>query len=133
MVPNAARPAKAKGPTFSIAIVLPDRARAQSSHTIYSLKAITFVTSTRSRRPTRYVDVVNSASGCTLTYYAGAIGGCEVQSDGSQSYTIKRSTFAFYSKPHAKGCVLAEGTYKGTLGLGTVPITFKQKNAKTCW
>ncbi|MBV8435796.1 MAG: hypothetical protein JO029_16055 [Candidatus Eremiobacteraeota bacterium] len=117
----------AKGPVFSIAVQLPDGRTARATAKLGSLKAITFV------GKTRYVDVVEApVTGCTLTDTSGTATGCQVLVASNTPYAIKRSTFSFYKSPHARGCVLAEGTFKGTTYyLEQLPITFKIK--KPCF
>lgn len=132
IVPAALTPAKVKGPAFTVVTVLPDAVRphANGEATTASLRAVTYV------GKKRYVDVTSAGpAGCTLSDTSGTIGGCEVAYEGTASYAIKHSTFAFYAKPNGKGCVVAEGTYKGTIDYNgqILAITFKQKNASKCW
>jgi len=124
-------PAKTKGPAFAVLVVLPDAVRPRSGGeaAALSMRAVTYV------GKKRYVDVASAGpTGCTLAVDSGTIGGCEVAYEGTASYAVKHSTFAFYSKQKGKGCLLAEGTYKGTIDYANqiLAITFKQKN-RNCW
>jgi hypothetical protein len=128
---SLARPA-AKGPTYAITIVLPEgksagNERSHASAAVGSLRATTYV------KKHKYVFVVNNST-CTMGLSGKTASGCGVETTGTTSFTAKRATFDFFSKPGAKGCLLAAASYKGALSPGyPIPLTFTATNTKTCW
>jgi hypothetical protein len=126
---TAARaPQKAPVPTFAISTQLPDAMRSHTSQTtVFSLRATTYV------KTRKYVDVVNGAP-CALGDSGNSVSGCGVVAEGTVSFVLRKGTFEFYNKAGGTGCVVAIGTYKGTITpQGTVPIAFKAAHTKKCW
>jgi hypothetical protein len=122
-------PNAAAGPTFTIAVELPEsRPAAAAGATVMSLKWSVYV------KQKRYVGEADTFP-CPMSEAKGVIGGCEVApSPGTASFVIRKSTFTLYSATGGKGCVLGTGTFKGTTeppeALG---MTLKAENLKTCW
>jgi hypothetical protein len=125
--PDLAPSKKYNGPTFSIAIELPNRLHPNGGATFESLKA------TMEVGKKKYVFVGDGfCPGASDS--GGKTYGCEILSSGSKVWKIKSSTFFVYAKQHAKGCVLAEDHFKGTIGEGTVVFSnLKAVNTKSCW
>jgi hypothetical protein len=129
---SLARPQAKPGPSFSIAIQLPDGNR--SSHTIKalgaSLKWVVYV------KAHKYTGESNAQQACAMTESKGVESGCEIFAGGTQAYDLRTGTFELYSKSAAKGCLLASGKFSGTVTpTYQVAIPFKALNVKTkgCW
>jgi hypothetical protein len=75
--------------------------------------------------------VTDASAPCGASDDGGAFNGCGVVLHGTKSYNVKRVIFAFYTKTHANGCVLAHGELKSvTLVPGAIAVTM---NTKNCW
>jgi hypothetical protein len=124
-----AKPAPKPTPAYGLATQLPDRVihPDELSASVGSLKATTYI------KKKRYVDIVDAPPACYLDG-TKTVSGCSVIFDGSTELDIKRATYDMYTKPKAKGCILAEATFKGDVAYdSTVASTFKPVNTTTCW
>ena len=126
---QAKSPAAKPAPKYSLAIVLPDGAVRPDALSAYvgSLKATTFI------KKKRYIEIVDAPPGCQL-YGSSTVSGCTTIYDGTATIDIKNATYELYKEQHAKGCILAKASFKGSVVYNTqVATSYKPENAKTCW
>jgi hypothetical protein len=120
--------AKIPNPEFTLSFILPDGRSAHASGVnIQSIRA-------KSKIKSRNVTGVFKTA-CMADDVNNALAGCALLAANAYPNEITKTTFALYSQPGGKGCLLATGAYKNytTFQDETIPVVFKLENVKKCW
>jgi len=125
---NAVADTKIPNPTFTLAIVLSDGHRANSSGVnILSIRATSQI------KARKVVGIFETR--CTAADVNNAISGCQLVANNAYPNTITKTTFNLYSGAHGRGCLLATAVLKKytTYLYEQMPVTFKLLNVQKCW